>query len=98
MAKYFLVCAYLPKHSVVVQPENRGTAFGIPLPLLQVLARDPNANVVLLPADHHLLNEDTMARSLRQAADLAAADADAIYILGAAPNAPASALAYIVSR
>jgi mannose-1-phosphate guanylyltransferase len=87
---------YLPKHNVVVQPENRGTAFGILLPLLQVLARDPNANVVLLPADHHLENEDTMARSLRQAADLAAADDDAIYLLGAEPNEADSELGYIV--
>jgi len=87
---------YLPKHNVVVQPENRGTAFGILLPLLQVLARDPNANVVVLPADHHLENEDTMARSLRHAADLAAADADAIYLLGAEPDEPDSELGYIV--
>src|ERR1700676_4920197 len=87
---------YLPKHNVIVQPENRGTAFGILLPVLQVLARDPNANVVVLPADHHLLNEDTMARSLRQAADLAAADPDAIYLLGAEPTEPDSELGYIV--
>jgi mannose-1-phosphate guanylyltransferase len=87
---------YLPKHNVVVQPENRGTAFGILLPLLQMLARDPDANVVVLPADHHLLNEDTMARSLRQAADLAAADAHAIYLLGAEPNEPDPELGYIV--
>jgi mannose-1-phosphate guanylyltransferase len=86
----------LPKHNVVVQPENRGTAFGILLPLLRVLARDTNANVVVLPADHHLLNENTLARSLRQAADLAAADADAIYLLGAEPNEPDPGLGYIV--
>jgi mannose-1-phosphate guanylyltransferase len=86
----------LPKDNVVVQPENRGTAFGILLPLLQVLARDANANVVVLPADHHLLNEDTLARSLRQAADLAAADADAIYLLGAEPNEPDPGFGYIV--
>src|ERR1035437_2625900 len=86
----------LPKHNVVVEPENRGTAFGILLPLLQVLVRDPNANVVVLPADHHFLNEDTLADSLRQAADLAAADADAIYLLGAEPDEPDPELGYIV--
>ena len=87
---------HLPKHNIVVQPENRGTAFGILLPLLRVLARDPNANLVVLPADHHLLDEDTMACSLRQAADLAAADADAIYLLGAEPDEPDPELGYIV--
>ena len=86
----------LPKHNVVVQPQNRGTAFGILLPLLQVLARDAHANVVVLPADHHLLNEETLARSLRQAADLAAADAEAIYLLGAEPNEPDPEFGYLV--
>jgi mannose-1-phosphate guanylyltransferase len=87
---------YLPQQNVVVQPANRGTAFGILLPLLHVLARDPNANVVLLPSDHYSLDEAIMARSLRQAADLAAADADALYVLGAEPSEPDTELGYIV--
>src|SRR5579863_1275770 len=38
---------YLPKRNVVGQPADLGT--GILLPLLDILTRDPNANVVLLP-------------------------------------------------
>jgi mannose-1-phosphate guanylyltransferase len=87
---------YLPQQNVVVQPANRGTAFGILLPLLHVLARDPNAVVVLLPSDHYSLDEATMVRSVRQAADLAAANADALYVLGAEPSEPDTELGYIV--
>jgi mannose-1-phosphate guanylyltransferase len=87
---------YLPKGNIVVQPENRGTAFGILLPLLKILDRDPNANVVLLPADHHVLDEVVMARALRQAADLAATDRDAVILLGAEPHEADADLGYIV--
>jgi mannose-1-phosphate guanylyltransferase len=87
---------YLPQRNVVVQPANRGTAFGILLPLLDILTRDPNANVVLLPADHYSIDEGTMGRSLRQAAALAAANADALYMLGAEPSEADTELGYIV--
>jgi mannose-1-phosphate guanylyltransferase len=87
---------YLPQQNVVVQPANRGTAFGILLALLNILTRDPDANVVLLPADHYSIDEGTMAGSLRQAAALAAANADALYVLGAEPSEPDTELGYIV--
>jgi mannose-1-phosphate guanylyltransferase len=87
---------YLPKDNIIVQPANRGTAFGILLPLLHILARDPNATVVLLPADHHVLDESIMARALRQAADLATDNPESIFLLGTAPTEPDSELGYIV--
>jgi mannose-1-phosphate guanylyltransferase len=87
---------YLPGQNVVVQPQNRGTAFGILLPLLRILERDPDATVVVLPADHYLRDEDTMAASLRRAADLASADPGSIYLLGVEPDEPDTELGYIV--
>ena len=36
----------IPQENVVVQPENRGTAIGVLLPLLVVLRRDPDADRV----------------------------------------------------
>jgi len=87
---------HLPAQNIIVQPLNRGTAHGVLLSLLHVAACDPDANVVLLPADHYLRDEGTMARSLRRAADLAALDKDATYLLGVEPNGPDSELGYIV--
>ena len=63
--------SYLPEQNVISQPQNRGTAFGILLPLLRILERDPDATVVLLPADHYLSDEKIMAGALRRAAALA---------------------------
>ncbi len=85
-----------PAQNVIVQPRNRGTAHGILLPLLQILARDPDAHVVFLPADHYLRDEGTMASSLRRAAELARANDHAIYLLGIEPEGPDTELGYIV--
>jgi mannose-1-phosphate guanylyltransferase len=87
---------YLPESNVIVQPQNRGTAHGILLPLLRIAARDPDATVVMLPADHYLRDEDVMIASLRHAAELAGEDGDSIYLLGIEPDAPDTELGYIL--
>jgi mannose-1-phosphate guanylyltransferase len=86
----------LPDLNVIVQPHSRGTAHGILYPLLKIAARDPDAIVVLLPADHYIRNENIMAESLRRAAALADAQRGAIYLLGAEPDEPDTELGYIV--
>ncbi len=88
--------SYLPEQNVISQPQNRGTAFGILLPLLRIIERDPDATVVLLPADHYLRDEKVMARALRSAAALAHADPASIYLLGVEPDEPDTELGYIV--
>jgi mannose-1-phosphate guanylyltransferase len=88
--------SYLPEQNVISQPQNRGTAFGILLPLLRILERDPDATVVLLPADHYLSDEKIMAASLRRAAALAHSDRSSIYLLGVEPDEPDTELGYIV--
>ena len=88
--------SYLPEQNVISQPQNRGTAFGILLPLLRIIERDPDATVVLLPADHYLRDEEVMARALRRAAALAHADPSSIYLLGVEPDEPDTELGYIL--
>ncbi len=68
----------LPQENVIVQP-HRGTGHGILLPLLKIASRDPGAVVVLLPANHHLRDEEIMAASLRHAAVLAVRNPACIY-------------------
>jgi len=59
--------ALLPVSNIIVQPHNRGTGNGILLALLHVLERDPHAQLVLLPSDHHVCAEETLSRALRRA-------------------------------
>jgi mannose-1-phosphate guanylyltransferase len=90
------ILSSLPKENVIVQPQNRGTAYGILLPLLRIAERDPDATVVLLPADHYLRDEEVMMTSLRRAAELSCDDRDSIYLLGVEPDEPDTELGYIV--
>ena len=57
----------IPESNVVVQPQNRGTAVGILLPLLEVISRDREATVVVMPSDHHVADEGVLAECIREA-------------------------------
>lgn len=87
---------YLPKRNVIVQPHNRGTAHGILLPLLRIAERDPEAIVIMLPADHHFRREEILIEALRNALELAHQDAESVYLLGIEPEEPDTELGYIL--
>jgi mannose-1-phosphate guanylyltransferase len=86
----------LPRTNVITQPRNRGTGNGILLPLLQILRRDPQARIVLLPSDHYFQEEGELAHWLRVACARACADGPEILLLGFAPRSADSELGYII--
>lgn len=84
------------RSNVVVQPQNRGTAIGILLPLLQLVRRDPRARVALLPSDHYVENERVLGRALRGAMIDAATYSDDVLLLGIRPDHADPELGYVV--
>ncbi len=86
----------LPSRNVVVQPQNRGTANGILLPVLDILLRDPAARIVVLPSDHHVGDEAVMARALREAVSASAPQRENLLLLGIEPEEADPELGYIV--
>ncbi len=56
--------ATLNPKNIVVQPQNRGTAVGILLPLLYVRMQACDARVVILPSDHYVADEGLLKKSL----------------------------------
>jgi mannose-1-phosphate guanylyltransferase len=84
--------------NIFEQPENRGTAHGVLFALLQVMVRDPNATILLLPADHHVLDEAAFEQELRRAADLAALNAGDAFLLGVEPDDLDADFGYIVPQ
>jgi mannose-1-phosphate guanylyltransferase len=86
----------LPVANVIVQPANRGTAIGILLPLLHIVQRDPGAQIVLLPSDHHVREEAILASALRRAREQLQWRFDEIVLLGLEPENPDGQLGYIV--
>jgi mannose-1-phosphate guanylyltransferase len=92
--------ACFPAANVIVQPRNRGTANGVLLPLLHILTRDPDAQVILLPSDHHIREEARLARALRKAIGQlplsSDGPSDGIVLLGIEPEESDAELGYIV--
>jgi mannose-1-phosphate guanylyltransferase len=85
----------LPPGSIAVQPEDRGTATGILLALVRILERDPNARVVVLPSDHHVVDEPVLTRSLANAIGALLYRRAEIVLLGVAPDDADPDLGYI---
>jgi mannose-1-phosphate guanylyltransferase len=85
-----------PESNVIVQPSNRGTANGILLPLLHIMARDPDARIVLLPSDHHVSDEAVLAAALQEAVRKLEARRDHVLLLGIFPEEADPDLGYIV--
>jgi mannose-1-phosphate guanylyltransferase len=86
----------LPPSNLIVQPRNCGTAIGILLAVLDVLARDPLARIVFLPADHHVANEDALVDGLHATAALLDRHAGDLLLLGIEPDEADPELGYIV--
>ena len=85
-----------PESNVIVQPGNRGTANGILLPLLHIMARDPDARIVVLPSDHHVSDELVLATALQEAVRKLEARRDQVLLLGISPEEADPDLGYIV--
>ena len=86
----------LPPANIIVQPDNRGTAIGLLLPLLHIVERDPYGTVIVLPSDHFFRGEAVLVRSLKHASRLAKLDLDHVHLLGVKPEEVELDLGYIV--
>jgi mannose-1-phosphate guanylyltransferase len=87
---------HLPHRNVLAQPEQRGTGIGILQPLLEILERDPDARLVILPSDHYFLDEAAINTGLRKALRLARTGPKRVILLGFEPDEPDTDLGYIV--
>jgi mannose-1-phosphate guanylyltransferase len=76
----------LPPPTVVAQPRDRGTAAGVLLPVTRVLRHDPEAVVVLLPADHHVEREWILQTAIHQGVAIVRADPGRVVLLGVTPQ------------
>lgn len=83
----------LPIDNILVEPIGRNTAPCIGLAAQTVLARDADAVMAVLPADHYVQDEDAFADRLRAA--LAVAAQGHIVTLGIHPSRPETGYGYI---
>ncbi len=82
--------------NVIVQPRNCGTAIGVLYSLLHIVAKDADACIALLPADHYVRDEQTLLRSLDAALGRLRQDASRPVLLGLEPDESDTDLGYIL--
>jgi mannose-1-phosphate guanylyltransferase len=71
---------------IIEQPRDLGTALGVFLPTAYVLAKDPDATLVLFPSDHFVHPEEHFYYHVCRAYELAEAYRGQIILLAAVPN------------
>ena len=85
----------LPKSSVIGEPAKRDTAPCIGLAAAWVAAKDPDATMVVMPADHVISPDNVFQDALRHAATLVEKDPTRIVTFGIKPSYPAEVFGYI---
>lgn len=83
----------IPPENFIVEPEGRGTASAIALTAVHLAARDPEATMAVLTADHFIGNEVVFREAV--AAALTAAEDDCLVTLGITPEFPSTEYGYI---
>ncbi len=78
----------------LVEPASRNTAAAVGLGTVTILREDPDAVVVVVPADHVIRPAEKFHRTLRKAAALAI-DREGLVCLGIKPTYPATGFGYI---
>ena len=85
----------LPKDNFITEPQGKNTAPCIGLAALEVLRRDPDAAMIVLPADHWVRDGSAFRRTLNVAAKLALQHEQLITI-GIRPEYPETGYGYIL--
>jgi mannose-1-phosphate guanylyltransferase len=79
---------------ILVEPVGRNTAAAVGLAAAHLAARDPGALMCVLPADHHVAQEDELCAALVRALDLAEAE-NRIVSVGIVPTRAETGFGYL---
>jgi mannose-1-phosphate guanylyltransferase len=84
----------MPAANILTEPIGRNTAAAVGLAASYLMMLDPQAIMVVLPADHAIADHTAFCESLQQAA-LAVEHANLLMTLGVQPTFPATGYGYI---
>jgi mannose-1-phosphate guanylyltransferase len=85
----------LPPGNVVIEPCARNTAPCIGLAAIQLLAVDPDAVMLVMPADHVISPPEKFREAVGSAVALVEDDPDRLVLFGVPPTYPATGFGYI---
>jgi mannose-1-phosphate guanylyltransferase len=81
---------------LATQPADRGTGIAVLWGLSAILAREPNAIVMMTPADHGVDSESEYRNGIRTAVNAVAAGTHPIVLFGTTPTLPSTDYGWIV--
>lgn len=85
----------VPGHQILVEPCGRNTAPCIGLAAIQLLAVDPEAVMLVMPADHVIQPVDQFQKAVEQAVNLISDEPTSMVLFGVEPVYPATGFGYI---
>ena len=97
-AHRFLVAEQLraiaaPASALILEPAGRNTAPAIALAAIQAVQEDPDAILLVLPADHHIGNPGAFVAAVQHG--LQGAEEGQLVTFGVVPSAPETGYGYI---
>lgn len=84
----------IPEDQVLLEPMRKNTAPCIAYSNFRILKRNPNANIIVAPSDHLVMNEAEFLRVTQQALDFTAAN-NVLLTIGIKPSRPDTGYGYI---
>ena len=87
-AYYREVLSDAPAPSLLIQPENRGTATAVLYGLLRSARQQPRGPIVVLPSDHWVSDDAAFMAHVATATRIVKARPDLVVLLGIAPTRP----------
>ncbi|MCA9024207.1 MAG: mannose-1-phosphate guanylyltransferase [Planctomycetaceae bacterium] len=85
----------IPASHIIEEPCGRNTAPCIGLAAIQLLASDPDAVMVVMPADHIISPSEKFRQAIEQATRLIETDPGRLVLFGVRPTYPATGFGYI---
>ena len=79
--------------SIVLEPTGRNTAPAIAIAAINAMAKDPDAVLLVLPADHYIADVDALQSAINEA--LTVVDDGRLITFGLIPNRPETGYGYI---
>lgn len=85
----------VPADQILIEPCGRNTAPCIGLAAIRLLEQDPNAVMLVMPADHVIGTKAQFEAAVKRALGLVESDPKALVLFGVCPTYPATGFGYI---
>lgn len=85
----------LPAENLLIEPCGRNTAPCIGLAAIQLEARDPEATMLVMPADHVIRSTDAFQQAVQRAVTTVENEPERLLLFGVRPDYPATGFGYI---